>query len=217
VTRTLRTWQWFWGIDPTAMSISSALGLFGELWFLDRWTSFPDGVTAWVGPTGARHDFVSPSISVECKATRVRSDGPSAHRISHLDQLDDPESGALYLFSLQAVADENAGNSLPKLVERVRSRCAARPDLLALLDQRLGEANWTPAAGEHHRQTYRVVAEELYEVSTGFPRIVRSTFVDGIPEGVDGISYSLNLAACAPWKRAQSPGEARRLLEALSA
>ena len=215
VKRTLQTWRWFWGVDPDGMSASAALGLFGELWFLDRWIAGVAGVERWFGPTGTRHDFVSPAVSVECKATRVRSDGSSAHRITHLDQLDAPESGQLYLFSLQVSPDENAGNSLALLVERLRERFRVRPDALMLLNQRLSEASWTTAESERHWQTYRVVAEELFEVAEGFPRLVRSSFPGGIPDGVDAVTYSLSLAACEPWRRARTPSEARGILEEL--
>ena len=77
VRRILSTWRWFWGVDPTALSTESAVGLFGELWFLDRWAPFPSALQCWVGPTGYRHDFTAAAVSVEVKATRLASDGSS--------------------------------------------------------------------------------------------------------------------------------------------
>ena len=217
VRRTLRTWQWFWGVDPNALSPESALGLFGELWFLDRWAPFPAAIDTWLGPTGHRHDFVSHEVSVEVKATRTRTDGTAVHRIANLDQLAAPETGDLYLFTLQAVQDPNALNALPGLVNRIRNRLESRPDLLGVLDQRLGRAGWSPANAERHAQTFRVVAEDLYSVAEGFPRLVRETFVGGIPVGVDGITYTLDLAACAPWRIATCPTQAEAVLGALRA
>lgn len=212
VRRTLRTWQWFWGNDPQALTREAALGLLGELWFLDRWAPFPGAIETWRGPAGDRHDFVSPSVSVECKATAVRSDGSALHEISSLDQLDEPATGVLYLFSVQAIADVNAGNSLPALIERIRSRLSARPDLLGQVDQRLSQAGWSHAGADRHQQPYRIVAEELYGVRDGFPRLTRATFVDGVPAGVDGVSYTLDLAACQPWRKARRPDEASQVL-----
>lgn len=217
VRRTLRTWQWFWGVDPNALSPDSALGLLGELWFLDRWAPFPEAIDTWLGPTGHRHDFVSQETSVEVKATRTRTDGTAVHRIANLDQLATPETGDLYLFSLQAVQDPNAMNTLPGLVTRVRNRMGSRTDLLGVLDQRLGRAGWSPANADRHAQTYRIVAEELYRVGDGFPRLVRETFAAGIPVGVDGITYTLDLAACAPWRIATLPSQAEAVLVGLRA
>lgn len=217
VRRTLRTWQWFWGVDPNALSPDSALGLFGELWFLDRWAPLPEAIDTWLGPTGHRHDFVSQETSVEVKTTRTRTDGTAVHRIANLDQLAAPEAGDLYLFSLQVVQDPNAMNALPGVVTRVRNRMGARPDLLGVLDRRLGQAGWSPASADRHAQTYRIVAEELYRVGVGFPRLVRETFANGIPVGVGGINYTLDLAACATWRIATLPSQAEAVLVGLRA
>jgi len=55
-------------------------------------------VRAWLGPTGTRHDFQWPRLAVESKATS--SLRGHIHRISGVEQLEAPEAGALYLFSL---------------------------------------------------------------------------------------------------------------------
>ena len=216
VRLTLRRWQWFWGIDPASLSGEKAIGLFGELWFIDRWAPFPEVIDTWFGPTGHRHDFTALAVSVEVKATLVRSDGPARHRITSLDQLAPPESGSLYLFSLQAIRDPNAGNTLPGLIARVRGRLASRPDLIGLLDQRLGQAGWSPAHADLHTQPYRIVAEELYHIDDGFPRLVRSSFVGGVPAGVDDIIYTLDLAACSSWRVSVHPAQAKHILAGLT-
>lgn len=77
VERTLRTWRWFWGLDTNPLSEAASLGLFGELWFLDRWAPFPAAINAWHGPTGVRHDFSSASVSVEVKTTSSHTDRKS--------------------------------------------------------------------------------------------------------------------------------------------
>lgn len=215
VRRTLRTWQWFWGVDANALSGYSALGLFGELWFLDRWAPFPEAIDTWLGPTQARHDFVSPAASVEVKATTTRSDGSAVHQIANLDQLAQPETGTLHLFSLQVIRDANATNSLPHLISRMRTRLSDRPDLLGTFDQKLAQAGWSPQSAERLLQTYRVVAEELYFVDEDFPKLTRKSFPEGIPAGVDDVSYTLNLSACLAWRVATLPAEVADLLSAL--
>lgn len=83
------------------LSAEQMCGLFGELWFLLIWL-LPRGIRRVqnrVGPTGARHDFSWPTITVEAKTTQ--SARGHVHRISGLDQLDPPCGGDLFLFSLR--------------------------------------------------------------------------------------------------------------------
>lgn len=215
VQQTLGTWQWFWGVNRDALSDAGALGLFGELWFLDRWAPFPDAVNAWHGPEGSRHDFSSSRVAVEVKTTQSHAVGAPRHHIATLDQLDVPLAGPLFLFSLQAIPEAGAGNTLPALIDRLRSRLSGR-DLLTKLDQGLALVGWSPAAADRHQTTYRVAAERLYRVDDGFPRLTRASFVGGLPNGVDDVGYSLDLAACAQWLVASAADEATPMLADLS-
>lgn len=193
----LNRWRWFWSNRPGPLSETEALGLFAELWFLHRWLTFPDSVVWWRGPLGDRHDFVHPDVSVEVKATSVRTDGPATHRITHLDQLDDPETGELCLFSLAAVPDRLATNSLTHLVDHLTSTAVGTP-LENTWRERLEAARWHPAHADRYRSPLRVVGEELYRVDDRFPRITRASFAEGRPPvGVGDVSYSVDLASVA--------------------
>jgi hypothetical protein len=201
----LGRWRRFWSIPDAGLTEEEALGLFGELWFVERWVGLPTGVRRWFGPAGARHDLQWPQASVEVKATRVSRDGPATHRIASLEQLEDPEVGRLYLFSLQARRDELAANTLPGLVGRLLGLLTGFPEDRALLLQRLGEAGYSPAHAERYEQKLRVVTEELYVVEGEFPRLTRQRFPSGLPTGVGDVSYSLDLTACAQWRVATRP------------
>lgn len=207
VIRSLQRWKWFWSVDPTGLDQQAALGLFGELWFLDRWMG-PLSVAVldrWVGPTGARHDFAWEAASIEVKATSAKAEGGPIHRIADLDQLEDPQTGGLYLFSLQVREDTLAANTLVDLIERLRTRLAEEPEAASAFDQRLAEVGYSPAHSHRYTRRMRIVAEELYRVEGKFPRLTRSSFPSGLPPGISRISYSLSLAACAPWRIATSP------------
>jgi Putative PD-(D/E)XK family member, (DUF4420) len=212
----LARWRWFWGVVPEALGEDEVIGLFGELWFLEYWLDPVDTATlrAWTGPAGDRHDFKWPTASVEVKATRARSDGAAKHRISSLDQLDPPEQGQLYLFSLRVTLDPIAANSLNGSVDRIRESLAARPELLHAFNERLGLLGYNPAHRTQYDKRFRVVAEELYRLDEGFPRLSGDSFPAGVPAGVDEIAYTLDLAACAPWRIATAPGEVARQLRA---
>lgn len=209
-------WRWFWKVAPDALSSEIAIGLFGELWFLEYWLGPVDAkvLAAWTGPKGDRHDFKWPEASIEVKATRVRSDGSAKHRISRLDQLEDPEQGVLYLFSLRVTTDDIGGNSLNQSVRRLREKLAVAPELLASFDERIGLLGYNPAHARHYDAPLRVVGEELFRVEGEFPRFTKSTFPAGPPKGVDDISYALNLAACKDWLVASKPGDESQALRA---
>lgn len=195
VLRVLDRWRWFWSNRPGPLTDTEALGLFAELWFLHRWVDFAIALPHWRGPLGDRHDFVHPEVSVEVKATRVRSDGPAQHRITHLDQLAAPESGQLYLFSLTASSDQLATNSLTRLVEILTAQ-AADAGIEPLWSERLAAAKWHPSHADRYRDPLRVLSEELYIVDEAFPRLTRNSFAGGsVPSGVDAVTYHVDLAA----------------------
>jgi hypothetical protein len=216
VTSIFARWRLFWGVAADELSEEQVIGLFGELWFLEFWLAPIDAavLAAWAGPRGDRHDFKWPAASVEIKATRVRSDGAARHRISSLDQLEAPEQGELYLFSLRATPDPIGAHSLRSSVDRLRDGLSARPELLQDFDERLAAAGYSPAYGEQYGAGLRVAAEELYRVSDGFPRLDSTSFRAGVPNGVDRISYTLDLVACEPWRVATAPGSASNELRA---
>jgi hypothetical protein len=212
----LERWRWFWGNAPDDLSDEMAVGLFGELWFLEHWMKpiTADVLNSWAGPSRDRHDFKWFAASVEVKSTRVRTDGAAKHQISNLDQLDDPEEGELYLFSLRVVDDPIGQHSLRLSVDRIRASFAGDPLLLHKFDEQIARYGFTPGEHTHSDKTLRVVAEELYRVSEGFPRLTPSSFPDGVPSGVDGISYSLDLVACEPWRVGTSPDSVAEVLRA---
>ena len=203
INETLARWRWFWGIPPDRLSERDALGLFAELWFLDQWVGVSaENVEAWTRSDSARHDFQWPENSVEVKATARRGDGAVMHNIEHLDQLADPESGTLYLFSLRVVRDRLAANTLPGLVDRcfdqVRGDIASRDSFLRKVSLR----GYSPTHRRLHSSPYRILEERLYEVTGSFPRLTVESFTDGLPAGIGDVSYKLDMAACGAFLRA---------------
>jgi hypothetical protein len=184
------------------------LGLFGELWFLHRWAGVTaESLGAWTASAGSRHDYQWSQWSVEVKTATRRADGAVLHRIQHLDQLADPEQGRLFLFSLRVVEDQLAHNTLPNLVERITD--ALRVDTVATAEfaRRLGQRGYSPAHRRHYDTPWRILGEQLYSVSTGFPRLIDESFVGGLPDGVSDVSYRIDMAVCQPWLVATTPTE----------
>jgi hypothetical protein len=204
VITALSEWRWFWGVDPAQLSAADAIGLFGELWFLVRWAGVSaDSVQAWDASNGARHDFQWPERSVEVKATS--RGGPMVHTIQHLAQLDDAESGDLYLYSLRVARDALAANTLNSLVEVVTTALSGQSEARADLLSKLGQRGYTPAGRDQSAVPYRVVEEDLYKITEEFPRLTRTSFTDGLPNGITRVSYQLDMNACIDWRVAVDP------------
>lgn len=204
VITALNEWRWFWGVDPTRLSSTDAMGLFGELWFLIRWAGVsPESVEAWDASNGARHDFQWPVHSVEVKATSRA--GAVVHTIQHLEQLDNAETGDLYLYSLRVARDALAANTLNSLVEVATTALSDAPGARAELLTKLGQRGYTPAGRDQSAVPYRVVEEGLYRVGDDFPRLTQASFSDGLPDGITGVSYQLDMTACTSWRVGRDP------------
>lgn len=205
----LGRWRAFWSVDQSGMPAADALGLFGELWFLERWMSpvTLGVVRAWSGPDRSRHDLQWESSSVEVKTSAVQGTGGVVHRIASLDQLENPERGKLLFFSLSVADDVLARNTLASLVDRVRG-AIGDPAALELLDEHLAAYGYNPAHAQRYNRTLRIISESLYLVDGDFPRLTRDSFGAGLPAGVSDVSYAIAMAACAKFCIATSPAEA---------
>jgi hypothetical protein len=211
----LARWRSFWTVKPGGMSRESANGLFGELWFLRRWLGPASAslVGRWQVTDSARHDFQWASASVEVKTATSQSAGAPIHRIGSIEQLGDPEQGQLYLFSLQVCDDALAANTLHSLVASLVADLQSDAPALSEFRDKLASRGYSPADGQAPARSLRILGERLYRVDPAFPRLTRSNFEPaGLPVGIVGIEYLVDLSACDEWLVADNPAEARRIL-----
>lgn len=110
------------------------------------------------------------------------------------------------MFSLVAIPDQLATDSLNSLVEELDSTMRDTPEE-HLWQDRLSKAGWRSTHADRYREPFRILSEALYLVNDAFPRILRRTFPNGEPpHGVDDISYSIDLSVVADTNRiATSP------------
>lgn len=198
VERVLAKWRRFWGQVPKQMlSREEQIGLFAEMWFLSVWLCPVLGpapaLGRWRGPFGSRHDFESPSVSVEVKATA--STRARIHRIHGIDQLAPPTQGRLLFFSLQLREEGSATNSLSGVIAAFRQLIQSDPDASSDFDRALAESGYSPAHDEEYeRARFRVVSEGLYRVEDDFPRLTNGSFATRMPGGIEHIDYDVNLS-----------------------
>ncbi len=211
VNHVISRWRHFWGRVPqSSLTLPQQIGLFAELWFLHTWLGRNGDIAAavgrWRGPTGARHDFEWEGYSIEVKATT--SVNRLVHRINGVNQLVPPDTGLLHLFSLQVRQEEGAANSLPSLVERIRSLAAGTPNTAMDFEDKLARIGYASShEAEYVTIRLRVSSEGLYRVNRDFPRIVPSSFSLGVPSGVEAIEYDVNLSGFEHLRVASRPSE----------
>lgn len=215
VKSVLMKWRKFWRSSPLSLSREEIVGLFGELWFLRVWLipaiGPADSAKAWRGPFGSRHDFELPRFSVEAKATAATS--LLIHRINGLEQLEPPPDGRLYLFSIRVHAEASATNTVSALVEACRVELRVSDEALGLFESALatlGYSEVSPPEGASER--FRVADERLYRVDGGFPRLTSDLVLGGVPSGVAGVSYDIDLAGSDSYVLANKPEDAKQVL-----
>ncbi|MGB4063330.1 MAG: PD-(D/E)XK motif protein [Azonexus sp.] len=216
VQSVLSKWRRFWaGVAQNLLTKEQLLGLFGELWFLSRWllpsVGLERGMAMWRGPAGARNDFELPSFAIEVK-TSGKLDG--SHVIHGLEQLLEPVDGVLLLFCLK-VRDEASGiESLPKLVNEIRGALSSDHALLTLFESMLLASGYEdPDALEYEKVKFRIRGQGLYRITPGFPRLIPSSLIQGVPVGVGNVSYELRLDAADEWLLSESPAAVSTLLK----
>ncbi len=197
---TVARWRAFWRTPRVGdLSRSQQIGLFGEVWFLGQVLIprlGPQVVYRWAGPHGERHDFQGLESHVEVKVTERAQ---PVFRVSGLDQLDPPEGRRLGVAAIRV--REEAGGS-EGLVLAVRKVEVLLKDDVAELDAfRIGlaTAGYRPdRENDWDKLRLRIRAADTYEVGPGFPRLNDASFVDGVPPGVQGITYAADLTAQEP-------------------
>ena len=197
----LHVWQNFMrkhGVEGLANE--AQIGLFGELLFLadhlfDRVPAH-DSVNAWKGPIGGNQDFDIGRRCVEVKCTTVIP--PVTVNIASMTQLDETLVESLLLCHVSLVLDSRDGESLPKLVDRLRASIQVQ-DVSALdgFNAMLIEAGYLDSHSELYSDTrYTHRETRFFKVAEGFPRIAARDLAGGISK----CSYTVLLTACAPYE-----------------
>jgi hypothetical protein len=165
-------------------------GLVAELLVLNQLLDRSSAAwRAWRGPAGDRHDFRVRDNSLEVKAS-LRA-GASVVTINGLEQLEPPAGGTLHL--LHMVLEPVDGGLLN--VSALGSQALAKADQPSGLRELLMGTGCDDVHDQGwNRHTFRLDAEQLYSVSSDFPRIAPSRFLYGkVPAGVVDATYQIDL------------------------
>jgi len=215
VRRILAKWRRFWGQSGLALSREAQIGLFGELWFLAVWL-IPSvgisGVQRWRGPLGARHDFEWVGCSVESKCTA--SAVGRIHHINGIDQLAPPDQGRLLFFSLRVRDEGGASNSVPTLIDYLKSKFQVDSEAADHFDTLLIRAGYSSQfENEYRKLRLRIVDQALFEVSGEFPRLTSSHLAAGALNGIRHVSYEIDLTMLDNLAIARTPQDLATVLQ----
>jgi len=166
-------------------------GLVAELVILNQLLEISNTAwRAWRGPTGDRHDFRVRNDSLEVKAS-LRA-GTSVVTINGLEQLEPPADGTLHLHHMVLEPVEGGLLTVSALghqaLAKANDQAGLQELLLATGCNDVKDQGW-------NRFAFRLDGEQLYAVSSEFPRIAPSCFPDGkVPYGVVDATYQIDLA-----------------------
>lgn len=188
------------GLSPAAQQ-----GLFGELWALVHLLSPAWGPAAairnWTGPTGAEQDFTADAIALEIKTVHRAARG---FMVNGPHQLNDVH-GDLVLIVIRVDESASGGICLNDLVDTARG--LAPPAEQPLLEERFSDCRYHDADRAHYEHSrWTPVAVLGHRVTHGFPRLLPAD----LPDGIDDVDYTVDIAACAPWRL--NPDQLRALL-----
>ena len=134
----VRAWQSAWRPLRQPMSRPVQIGLAGELLVMQSLWLPALGTEAahfWSGPDRERHDFVSPRLHMEVKAT---TKSRHEYDVSRVDQLRAPDDRRLLFASIQleesVMGVRSAGTLIDGVMEAIRHDSAAVDGFLTKLD-----------------------------------------------------------------------------------
>lgn len=179
-------------INFNGLSTEQQKGLIGELLFfnylLENEKTSSSILNAWTGPDNEDKDFRFGSIGVELKLTSSKY--PKI-KITNEGQLDTQNLSELFLvlYTVEDVKDN--GISLNTLINLIRSKLATNIDELKFFNERLMLIGYFDEDKEHYNKLYSIKKTYCFEVSSEFPKIIKSQ----LPFGIYNTSYSIEISA----------------------
>jgi hypothetical protein len=124
--------------------------------------------------------------------------------IHGLDQLQEPTGGRLALVWMRLAQNTASGRSVPELIDEVTNLLDDPAPVL----RGLAELGYRDADRASYPDRFEVLEEGTFEVSDGFPRLVRQDLRgDAVLAGVGEVAYTIDLDS-APARAARIAGYA---------
>ena len=188
----ISSWRELISKEPVKLPDKNALlGIFGELWALRKMArKNPNSINNWVGPQGARFDFIYSDYSLEVKSTLQRKG--CVITIHGIHQLEPFPSSHLYLAVFKFEEVPAAGETIKDLVNEIIELGCDR----AVLYSKLANLDITAAnINECSNLGFRLFEERMFIVDDKFPSITtKSLLGNKLPNGVIDLNYQIDLS-----------------------
>jgi hypothetical protein len=192
----LERWRELLAAAGRPIGLERLTGLFGELWQLREIVrqAGPQAVTAWTGPSGAKHDFEGASShDLEVKTSRGRT--VRVVTISSLDQLQLGEATTLHLAAMRIEPVGSGGQTAMQLVESLIAHGCPSPGVA----ERLAYLGITYETLEASGTAFAVRENLLYPVNDAFPRLnVGDSTPFRLPPQITRVRYDIDLTSQPP-------------------
>ena len=177
-------------INNKILNISAQVGLYGELYFLNKLIDFTidpiRSVDLWVGPNLSIKDFECDNWAVEVKTTS--SHNQKKVSISSARQLDCSKLADLFLYHLLVEIRIGSINTLNHLIEEIISKIANFPSVRSKFEKKLIKVGYLSSEKEaYENRSYFIRAENIYKIADDFPRIEEAE----LRENVYDVKYSI--------------------------
>jgi hypothetical protein len=189
-------WRELLSRDPVNLpDRNSLIGIFGELWVLRTMTRLDSSaVDLWVGPQGARFDFININNALEVKTTLQKTS--RIVTIHGEKQLEPIEGSSLFLTVLKLEEIPVGGESIIDLVNCLIDSGIDRSVIFSkLINLNITATNINDCSN----LKFRLAEEKVFQVDEKFPTITTKAFKgDKMPNGIVDLTYQIDLSSEPP-------------------
>ncbi|CAJ37597.1 conserved hypothetical protein [Methanocella arvoryzae MRE50] len=192
----LLKWQQFLDqYDPEGLSSEAQRGLYGELWVLRKFLlpllGAKKSIDSWKGPEKYPQDFKFVKTAIEVKTTISKQHEKLT--ISSEQQLDDTGIDYLYLYHISLINGVTDGETLPEVVESIRTIIKDDFEASKKFEESLITAGYINAHIDRYMGVFYIIRNRnIYKVAEGFPRIIGKNLVNGVGD----VHYTINVSEC---------------------
>lgn len=181
-----------------SLSSEKEQGLFGELYFLDKYMipkyGIDDSINSWAGPLGYNKDFSIDNTWYEVKTTSVNS---TCVKISSLSQLSSDIPGNLSIIRIEKMSEEfdNGFCSISHIFDDILKQIKDG-ELQEKFINKVLEYGFNPET-DFQKNKFNISNISIYKVEEGFPRLTEK---DIKFQEIDNITYEIIIKTIEKFK-----------------